>query len=118
MDALLSSLPGHVQAIAAFLTDRQPLPTAPGRVWHGPLEASAATTSNWLAWTLLLSLLLTFSVIGACIIALRQRPRSPTPEQLLIEEVLRDPHAAEHGLPPSPLQPWERPPDWWKQNQP
>ena len=63
-------------------------------------------------------ILLTFSVIGACIIALRQRPRSPTPEQLLIEEVLRDPHAAEHGLPPSPLQPWERPPDWWKQNQP
>lgn len=120
MDALLSSLPGPVQTVAAYLTDRQPLRTEPTeRVWHGALEASASSVNSLLTWALLFFFLLTLAVIGACIIALRQRSGPPSPEHLLIEEVLRDPEAAENGKPArdgSSLQPWERPADWWKQH--
>lgn len=119
MDALLSSLPGPVQALAAYLTDRQPLRSeAMERVWHGALEASASSVNSLLTWALLFFFLLTLVVIGACIIALRQRSGPPSPEHLLIEEVLRDPEAAENGTSGQngpKLQPWERPADWWKQ---
>jgi hypothetical protein len=74
--------------------------------------------NSLLTWALLFFFLLTLAVIGACIIALRQRSGPPSPEHLLIEEVLRDPDAAENGKPAQDgpkLQPWERPADWWKQ---
>lgn len=118
MDALLSSLPGPVQTVAGYLTDRQPLRSeATERVWHGALEASASSVNSLLTWALLFFFLLTLAVIGACILALRQRSGPPSPEHLLIEEVLRDPEAAENGKPAQDgpkLQPWERPADWWK----
>jgi hypothetical protein len=104
MDALLSSLPGPVQALAAYLTDRQPLRSeATERVWHGALEASASSVNSLLTWALLFFFLLTLAVIGACIIALRQRSGPPSPE---------NGKPAQDG---PKLQPWERPADWWKQ---
>ena len=116
MDALLLSFPGPLQTVAGYLTDRTPLSSGSREiVWSGAEQAAVAGHQAWLWWGLLISLLVTLAVIGACIMALRVKGMGPTPEQALIEEVLREAREEERsGRNRTTGAPWERPADWWK----
>ena len=104
--------PGISQSLAAELLDRAASSGSYGSgVWQ-----HARGAGDVLAWGLVVCFLLTLGVIAGCILSLRSRPRQPTPEQLLIEEVQRDEDRLA-GTAPGPehdSQPWERPGDWWK----
>ena len=116
MDALLLSFPGPLQAVAGHLTDREPLSSGGREIaWSGAEQAAVAGHQAWLWWGLMITLLVTLAVIGACIMALRVRGTGPTPEQALIDEVLREAREEERrGRRTEPRAPWERPADWWK----
>lgn len=103
------------EALAAELLDRAAATvTRQAGVWDGVWRETAARSGDMLAWALVAFSLLGMGVFVGCILALRTRPRQPTPEQLLIEEVQRDEDRLAGTVPDEGRQSWERPADWWK----
>jgi hypothetical protein len=103
------------EALAAELQDRGAATVArQAGAWDGVWRETAARSGDMLAWALVAFFLLCMGVFAGCILALRMRPRRPTPEQLLIEEVQRDEDRLAGTAPDEGRQSWERPADWWK----
>lgn len=109
---LPSLLPDIAQEAAIRLADMPRMIS--GEAAYATMHVYPSPENTALAWAFFIMLLLTIAVISACIIALRGGPGAATPEQLLIEEVMRDQEKwAEGKVEPGP-QPWEKTADWWK----
>jgi hypothetical protein len=112
MDALPLIVPGVSEALAAPRSDYSS-GMQMSTEWNGTWQNARVNHSDAAAWALVVFFLVTLGLVAGCVAAALTRPRGPTREHLLIDEVLRNEDQLATGGQEGEGA-WEKPPDWWK----
>ena len=113
MDALPLLLPSVSDA--AVPGGGYPYSTQTSTEWNGTWQNARVNHGDAAAWALVVFFLVTLGLVAGCVAAALTRPRGPSREHLLIDEVLSNEDQLAGGPAVSPPGvPWEKPADWWK----
>ncbi|HEX2750512.1 MAG TPA: hypothetical protein VHM91_21075 [Verrucomicrobiales bacterium] len=113
MDALPLLLPSVSDA--AVLPGGYFYSTQMSTEWNGTWQNARVNRGDAAAWGLVVFFLVTLGLVAGCAAAALTRPRGPSKEHLLIDEVLSNEDQLAAGpATSSPEAPWEKPADWWK----
>jgi hypothetical protein len=110
MNALLLIVPG-VSEVSAVPRSGYAANMQMSAEWNGTWQNARINHGDAAAWALVTFFLVTLGLVAGCVAAALTRPRGPTREHLLIDEVLRNEDQLANGNAEAA---WEKPEDWWK----